>query len=178
MPARALLLPALLFAFALPALAGCGGNGTKTVTVTAPPTGPATTATATTATTPATTPTSAPSANVVHRESFRSPTGNIGCGMAGGSARCDIRERDWSPPPKPASCPVDYGQGLTVGERGRGEFVCAGDTALNPGAPIVPYGTDSVIGDLRCRSRENGVTCTNTASGHGFFIARDRYRIF
>jgi len=60
---------------------------------------------------------------------FQSPSGNIGCviGRQGG-VRCDIRNRDWRPPPKPASCMLDWGFGLTVGRRGRGQFVCAGDT--------------------------------------------------
>lgn len=175
----ALLLPALV-------LTGCGG-GTKTVveTVTAPATTPTTPPTApTTPTTPVTTPTApepTPATNTVHRSFFRTPSANIGCVLAGGVARCDIKERDWSPPPEPASCrkfDLDYGQGLNVGNVGMAEFVCAGDTALNPTGPVVPYGTDSQVGRFTCASREDGVTCTNTATSHGFFIARDRYRIF
>jgi hypothetical protein len=65
-----------------------------------------------------------------------------------------------------------------IGETGEAEFVCAGDTALNPTGPVVPYGTDSQVGHFVCASREAGVTCTNSETGHGFFVARDRYRIF
>ena len=166
------------------ALAGCGG-GEKTVTVTRTVTQPATTATTpattpTTATTPATTPTvpePTPATNVVHISSFRTPSSNIGCAIAGGSARCDIKQRDWKPPAKPANCDVDFGQGIAVGARGP-SFVCAGDTALNPTGPVVPYGTDTQIGRFLCASREDGVTCQNTATKRGFFIARDRYRLF
>ena len=35
---------------------------------------------------------------------FQSPSGNIGCFIGKSGVRCDIRTRDWSPPPKPASC--------------------------------------------------------------------------
>ena len=66
---------------------------------------------------------------------FESPSGNIGCVIGKGSGvRCDIRERDWSPPPKPAGCPVDWGNGLTVAKRGR-----AGSPApATPSSPPQP----------------------------------------
>jgi hypothetical protein len=69
---------------------------------------------------------------VLHLATFKSPSGNIGCMIVAGTARCDIRHRNWSPPPRPASCPhvVDYSQGLTVGASGPGRLVRAGDTAL------------------------------------------------
>jgi hypothetical protein len=97
-----------------------------------------------------------------------------------GTARCDIRHRTWSPPPRPASCPnvVDYGQGVIVGRSGQGKLVCAGDTALDPSAQGLPYGTDSVVGRFRCQSRTAGVTCTNGDTGHGFFISIGSYRVF
>ncbi len=114
---------------------------------------------------------------VVHLTTFRSPTGNIGCVAFGGGVRCDIRDRDWSPPPRPASCPLDYGQGLSVGPNSRGRLVCAGDTALNPQARPLAYGTASRAGNVMCVSRETGMTCTNSA-GHGFFLSIQRYRAF
>jgi hypothetical protein len=163
-------------------LAGCGGDEEKTVTqtrtVTAPasiPTTPATTPT--TATTPAAGQPS-PARNVVHIRAFRTPSSNIGCVIGGNQVRCDIQQRDWEPPPKPASCDVDYGQGITVGASGPARFVCAGDTALNPTGPVVPYGTDTQVGSFLCASREDGVTCKNTSTDRGFFLARDRYELF
>lgn len=113
----------------------------------------------------------------VHLQRFRSPSGNIGCALYGGNARCDIRKREWKPPPHPASCEVDYGQGLSVGRRGRAEFVCAGDTTLDPTLPPLAYGATSSVGGTRCASRGAGITCTN-AAGHGFFISIQSYRIF
>lgn len=98
--------------------------------------------------------------------------------MLGGEARCDIKSRSWSPPPRPASCPLDYGQGLSVSTRGHGHFVCAGDTTLNPSGPVLPYGSDSRIGNLTCASRTAGMTCRSAASGHGFFLSRGTFRTF
>ncbi len=116
---------------------------------------------------------------IVHLQTFRSPSGNIGCVMFEGGARCDIRKRDWSPPPRPASCShhVDYGQGIAVSSRGEANFVCAGDTALDPSASSLAYGTASELGGSECISRENGVTCVNRA-GHGFFLSIQSYQVF
>jgi hypothetical protein len=109
---------------------------------------------------------------------FQSPSGNIGCviGRRGG-VRCDIRNRDWSPPPKPASCQLDWGFGLTVGSRGRGRFVCAGDTTLGQGRRLA-YGDAIRRGRYRCVSRRSGMRCTNRRNGHGFSLSRERARRF
>lgn len=173
------------------AVGGCGGS-TVTVTVTRPattaqapagatttPTTPATSTTSQTAPTPTTTTTVAPTATV-HEATFASPSRNIGCMIIDATARCDIKQRTWSPPPTPKSCPpvVDYGQGLTVGTTGPGRLVCAGDTVLDPAAPTLAYGTATQVGSFLCVSRTTGMTCTETTTGHGFFISIQSYRIF
>jgi hypothetical protein len=116
---------------------------------------------------------------IVHLKTFRSPSGNIGCALYEGGARCDIRKRDWSPPPRPAQCPkqVDYGQGIEVAHNGEAGFVCAGDTALDPSSSSLSYGTASQVGGSECISRKNGVTCVNRA-GHGFFVSVQSYQVF
>ncbi|WP_234794042.1 DUF6636 domain-containing protein [Mycolicibacterium flavescens] len=108
---------------------------------------------------------------------FTSPSGNIGCVLDVDHVRCDIRERDWAPPPPPADCHLDYGQGIVL-QPGRGAwFVCAGDTALAAGAPLA-YGRSASAGVLRCDSAESGVTCLDVEDGHGFTISRQGYRLF
>jgi hypothetical protein len=116
---------------------------------------------------------------IVHLKTFRTPSGNIGCGMFAGGARCDIRKRDWSPPARPANCPrvVDFGQGLQVSRHGEASFVCAGDTVLEPGSAVLAYGTASRVGGSECISRSDGVTCVNQG-GHGFFISIQSYQVF
>jgi hypothetical protein len=116
---------------------------------------------------------------VVHLQSFRSPSGNIGCVMLEGGARCDIRKREWSPPARPASCPgqVDFGQGLSVDHTGAASFVCAGDTAFDPTATLLRYGEASEVGGTQCINRSEGITCANH-SAHGFFISIQSYKTF
>lgn len=121
-----------------------------------------------------------PTAAVARTVTFRTPTGNIGCigetTRAGDTVRCDIRVRNWSPPPRPRGCALDWGQGLTLDRIGRARYVCAGDTALNPGRRLA-YGTGIRIGRITCRSRRTGLTCVN-ASRHGFVLSRERARRF
>lgn len=177
------ILFAALLGLALAVFAGCGGAGTTTViertvtdTTSSTETTPTTTGT-TTGTTEATAPTPAPT---LHLTGFQSPSGNIGCVVLDGTARCDIKKRSWSPPARPPGCSdeVDFGQGLEIGRRDTsGSFVCAGDTALNPEAVKLAYGSDDRSGGFLCTSRTEGVTCTN-AAGHGFFISIQSYRAF
>jgi hypothetical protein len=109
---------------------------------------------------------------------FTSPSGNIGCMMDAASVRCDIRDRGWSPPPKPADCEwmMNYGQGivLTAGQQAR--FVCAGDTALGGGPPLA-YGDKITRGSLGCESKTSGMNCWDSSSGGGFAISRDGYQL-
>jgi hypothetical protein len=166
-------------------LAGCGAS-TTTVSVEGAPTKVLAAGNTSSTGAPSTsTGSSAPTgsqapARVLDLGTFRSPTGNIGCVIAGGIARCDIATRSWSPPPRPAGCPpiVDFGQGLTVGSTGAAGFVCSGDTVLDPASEKLPYGTAAEVGDLECVSRATGMTCTNTVSGHGFLISVQRYQLF
>jgi hypothetical protein len=160
-------------------LAGCGSASTTRVTVTSG--SGATSSTQTTvATPPATTSSTNGSPPPLHLTTFRSPSGNIGCGIVAGLARCDIQHRSWSPGPRPASCPhiVDYGQGLEVAGAGVGRLVCAGDTVMVPSAPKLPYGRSTSVGSFRCASSTSGITCRNADSGHGFFLSIQSYRAF
>jgi hypothetical protein len=167
-------------ALALVLISGCGGGGSTTVinrTVTV--TDGSTETTPTTTTTETGTTESTPT-QTLHLSTFRSPSGNIGCVLLDGTARCDIAKRAWSPPKRPPGCPdeVDFGQGLQVGRNDQsGSFVCAGDTALNPEAAALAYGSDDRSGGFLCTSRAAGVTCTNSG-GHGFFISIQSYRTF
>lgn len=126
----------------------------------------------------------APAGAAKNTRFFQSPTKNIGCvmlrggpGIGPGEARCDIRHHDWMAPPKPASCHLDYGNGLVVGEHGKGQFVCAGDTTLGQG-PVLPYGGAIEFGGFRCKSAVGGVRCVNRKTQHGFKLSRRVARVF
>ncbi len=165
-------------------LASCGGGGDGTTviqkTVTEqPPAQPSTTSGQSTSTTGSPT-TPAPAAPARQLTAFQLPSRNIGCYIStqfGGNARCDIREKTWTPPPKPARCDLDWGGGLEVSGKGPAMVVCAGDTTLSQG-PVLAYGQRAQAGPIVCQSSQAGVTCSKSGSRHGFFLSRQSYRLF
>jgi hypothetical protein len=110
--------------------------------------------------------------------SFSSPSGNIGCYIEPTNVRCDIAERNWGPPPKPASCPemTGWGQGLQLDVGRPADFVCAGDTALTSGSPLA-YGDKIVSGSIECTSTADGISCWDFVHGGSFDISREGYNI-
>ncbi|GFG86746.1 DUF6636 domain-containing protein [Mycolicibacter algericus] len=110
---------------------------------------------------------------------FESPSGNIACLADSDWVRCDVRDRDWSPPPRPADCPsqTGYGQGINLEATGKPEFVCAGDTTFGGDARTLQYGDREKMPGYSCVSETSGIRCENR-DGHGFEIARDSYRLF
>lgn len=113
---------------------------------------------------------------------FASPSRNIGCvTVGGGEVRCDILRTSATPPPRPASCELDWGQAYGLTQRGRGRGLCVGDTALpGPGQKvrIVKYGHSVKVGPrITCTSRRSGFTCANR-NGHGFLLSKQRIRVF
>jgi hypothetical protein len=109
---------------------------------------------------------------------FQTPSGNIGCYLDPNGVRCDIRFHDWTSPPRPSWCDVDYGYGLQVGKKHRATFICAGDTAIDRTSPVLAYDHHRSAGRFTCWSRTAGITCRNRNNGHGFFLSRQSYRRF
>jgi hypothetical protein len=108
---------------------------------------------------------------------FVSPTGNVSCIIDADLARCDIMDRSWSPPPRPADCEFDYDQGISLAPGEQAQFVCAGDTAFGADETL-PYGQAIKAGVLRCESAQSWISCSDVRSGHGFSISREAYRLF
>jgi hypothetical protein len=116
---------------------------------------------------------------------FRTPSGNIGCVYSAGlgpgtvapTVRCDIRSRLRPEPARPKSCRLDYGDSIEVSRHGRASLVCHGDTAIDPQSRVIAYGRTFRRGGITCTSETRGLTCSNS-SGHGFFLSRQRWRIF
>jgi hypothetical protein len=107
---------------------------------------------------------------------FRTPSKNIACGYLTAPAflRCDVLS---GLKPRPARrCELDW-TGISMAPTGRATPTCAGDTVYQRGAPILAYGRTWRRGGFTCVSRRTGLRCTNR-SGHGFVLARDRWRLF
>ena len=109
-------------------------------------------------------------------ETFRMPSGNIGCSYARAVRvlRCDILS-GLRPEPR-RRCELDW-TGLTLAGRGRAAPQCAGDTAYDVRAPVLQYGRGWRRGTISCRSTRDGLRCVNLL-GRGFFLSRQRWRVF
>ena len=64
-----------------------------------------------------------------------------------------------------------------MGVAGAAGFVCHGDTVIDPQRPVLGYGLLWQRAGLTCRSSTAGVRCINI-DGHGFELARGRYKVF
>jgi hypothetical protein len=112
-------------------------------------------------------------------EFFQTPSRNIHCAWSSSpsSLRCDIDSGLLPKPQRPASCDLDFGDSLSLGRTGRARLVCHGDTTKNPKASVLAYGKTWARGGIRCKSRRDGLRCTN-ASAHGFFLSKQRWHRF
>jgi hypothetical protein len=112
---------------------------------------------------------------------FQSPTGNIHCAIytwnGGAEARCDLRELTPSYTRRPAGCDLDWGNAFAVGASGPGVLACVGDTVMDRGNPVLPYGEAVSLGGISCVSAKTGMTCTN-AAGSGFKVAKGSQKLF
>ncbi|ORV51798.1 hypothetical protein AWC02_02840 [Mycolicibacter engbaekii] len=108
-----------------------------------------------------------------------SPSGNIACAVGPDWVRCDIQDRDWSPPPRPSDCPsqTGYGQGIQLDAYGKAQFVCAGDTTFGGDARTLKYGERDSTTTHLCTSETSGIRCENR-DDHGFIISRESYELF
>jgi hypothetical protein len=107
---------------------------------------------------------------------FQLPSKNIGCAYATGFGpvfiRCDIRS-GLKPEPRRA-CELDW-TGVSMGTSKAGP-TCAGDTVLDPRAPVLGYGKTWKRGPFTCLSSRVGLSCANRA-GAGFFLSRETWRV-
>jgi uncharacterized protein DUF6636 len=166
---------------------GCGGDDPGERGAAATATSPATTVVVTTTVTVTTSSTAertttSSSDDDGSLEGFRSPSGNISCvaalGAGSDSMRCIVGEMTNEPPPRPESCEFDWGPYFELGPTGPGTRACVSDTLVpDEGFVVLPYGSTWKRGPFTCRSRPDGVRCTNTA-GHGLFLSRERQRVF
>ena len=104
---------------------------------------------------------------------FQLPSRNIGCTYVTNPIylRCDILSGLKPAPTRPKGCTLDWRYGYRLRPSGPALTVCAGDTAVNRRAKVVPYGARWSRGGFTCLSRKTGLRCRNR-SGHGFFLSK------
>jgi hypothetical protein len=109
-------------------------------------------------------------------QTFRTPSGHIGCAYDTTMLRCDVDDVAHAPA-RPRSCELDYGSAFALTRTGRARRLCVGDTAMDPDAKVLAYGRTRRYGPFTCTSRTTGLRCT-TAAGHGFTLSRATQQLF
>ncbi|WP_425146210.1 DUF6636 domain-containing protein [Deinococcus sp.] len=119
-------------------------------------------------------------------EGFSLPSGRLQCAFSldgelqgRPAVRCEVLNASYKAPPRPTDCPLAWGDALEVESSGKAQFLCHGDTVMNPPGQraILAYGQTWKRSGITCSSSTAGVRCLN-ADGHGFELARARYRTF
>src|SRR5689334_22167241 len=108
---------------------------------------------------------------------FRTPSKNIICDLNPSEVRCDILHKSWSPPAKPSSCELDWGNGMYI-SAGKAGFTCAGDSLIGVAGETLEYGHADRSGSVLCTSESSGLTCKDEKTGRGFTLAVARYSLF
>lgn len=109
---------------------------------------------------------------------FVTPSGNIWCLVPNGfdgtnGVVCEIREHTYTAPAKPADCPLNWGDRVSLKPGSAPEVHCHGDTIFDPGMPTLDYGRKRSAGPITCESQPAGVTCTDSGTGHFFRMSRE-----
>ena len=116
-----------------------------------------------------------------HEVTFRTPSGNIYCdgwslgkSLTDNTVMCAVMSTrikvTYQCPDVGLGCPDVF----TLGALGR---VTIERSSYRVGAKqVLRYGKALTLGHLRCVSRTNGLTCSSSASGHGFFLSRESLR--
>jgi hypothetical protein len=109
---------------------------------------------------------------------FQSPSGNIACTLSPGGATCDIADYTYQVPPGPeCSKHIKWGNRFTLSPGKPGAMECHGDTVRVPNEATLNYGQTLTAGTLTCGSDQAGIKCSDSASGHYFWISKDSYKL-
>lgn len=107
---------------------------------------------------------------------FKSPSGNIECGMHEYGADCSIRDFTQTYTTKPEDCDFDWGNHFVVEPKGKGILGCFSDYRGEP-TFTMPYGSSLSYNGVTCNSEPTGMTCVNRDGG-GFSIRRAKQSLF
>ena len=121
--------------------------------------------------------------SAVAADGFKMPSGDIVCTVQdpdanlAGELRCDTRNFRPTKVRPPRDCPLGWGDAYAIGQTGKSERICHGDTIMHEDVMVLPYGMTWQHGPYTCRSQPSGLTCSNV-QGHGFSLSKSSQRLF
>jgi hypothetical protein len=123
---------------------------------------------------PAPSPTPAPAQSY----QFQNSSGNVSCNLGGGSAACEISNRAYTPPTPPPACAQHsaWGDRVSLAQGGTVQIDCHNDTLHVPGAQVLANGQSLSSGSLSCTADSATMRCTDSSTGHYFFLSPNSFQ--
>lgn len=111
-------------------------------------------------------------------ERFITPSGNIACTMGEEDVMCEALEtamiKDFDNPEGDGQC-NGFWLGFSASYLCHSGIAIWGEESDPSDWPVLAYGDSVFVFQYICASEDNGVTCWNGETGHGFLLSRSRY---
>jgi hypothetical protein len=124
-------------------------------------------------------PSPSPSPAPTQFSNFQNAAGNVSCNLGSSGAACEIGNRAYtipSPPPPPCAQHSAWGDRFSLSSSGV-TIDCHNDTLHLQGEPVLGDGQTSTSGTFSCTAEPSAMRCTDSASGHFFYMSPGSYQI-
>jgi hypothetical protein len=110
---------------------------------------------------------------------FQNSSQNISCILGDSAATCEISNRAYtvSTPPPPCAQHSAWGDRFSLPQGGTVQMDCHNDTIHVQGEPVVNSGQTQSAGSLSCTPDTASIRCTDSSTGHFFFMSPNSYQI-
>jgi hypothetical protein len=109
---------------------------------------------------------------------FQNSSGNVSCNLGGGSAACEISNRAYTPPGSPPPCAQHsaWGDRVSLAQGEAVQFSCHNDTLHVQGEETLANGQTLTSGSLSCAADAATMRCTDSGTGHFFFLSPNSFQ--
>lgn len=128
---------------------------------------------------PAPSPSPSPSPAPAGLPQFQNSSQNISCNLGSGGVACEISNRAYtiSTPPPPCAQNSAWGDRFSLNQGGTVQMDCHNDTLHVQGEPVVANGQTQSAGTISCNPDTQSIKCTDSSTGHFFFMSPSSYQI-
>lgn len=128
---------------------------------------------------PPNTPQPTPSPAPTQFSQFQNSSQNISCTSGSGGVACEISNRAYTiaTPPPPCAQHSAWGDRFSLNQGGTVQIDCHNDTLHVQGEPVVGNGQTQSAGTVSCNPDTDSIRCTDSSTGHFFFVSPGSYQI-
>jgi hypothetical protein len=123
-------------------------------------------------------PSPSPSPAPAQNYQFQNSAGNVSCNLSSGGAACEISNRAYtiSTPPPPCAQHSAWGDRFALSSSGV-TIDCHNDTLHVQGEQVLADGQTLSSGTFSCTAEPSAMKCTDSSSGHFFYMSPGSYQI-